>query len=106
MRVGEFYVLCGLADETGLLWYETKFSKLTVKANKGVGPIAMVADWQSRAALTVGNRRLACVFKKILSVSGASTRLSVFRMFLSLSLSGATCASLCFSEFLWVSWLS
>ena len=47
MRVGEFYVLCGLADETGLLWYETKFSKqLTVKANKGVGPIAMAADWQ------------------------------------------------------------
>jgi len=47
MRVGEFYVLCGLADETGLLWYETKFSKqLTVKANRGVGPIAMAADWQ------------------------------------------------------------
>ena len=47
MRVGQFYVLCGLADETGLLWYETKFSKqLTVKANKGVGPIAMAADWQ------------------------------------------------------------
>lgn len=47
MRVGEFYVLCGLADETGLLWYETKFSKqLTVRANKGVGPIAMAADWK------------------------------------------------------------
>ena len=47
MRVGEFYVLSGLADETGLLWYETKFSKqLTVKANKGVGTIAMAADWQ------------------------------------------------------------
>ena len=47
MRVGEFYVLCGLADETGLLWYETKFSKqLSVKANKGVGQIAMAADWQ------------------------------------------------------------
>ncbi|HBW85086.1 MAG TPA: ABC transporter ATP-binding protein [Gammaproteobacteria bacterium] len=47
MRVGEFYVLAGLADETGLLWYETKFSKqLPVKANKGVGPIAMAADWQ------------------------------------------------------------
>ncbi len=47
MRVGEFYVLCGLADETGLLWYETKFSKqLMVKANKGVGPIAMAADWR------------------------------------------------------------
>jgi ABC-type glutathione transport system ATPase component len=47
MRVGEFYVLCGLADENGLLWYETKFSKLlTVKANKGVGPIIMKSTWQ------------------------------------------------------------
>ena len=47
MRVGDFYVLCGLADETGLLWYETKFSKmLTVKANKGVGPISMASNWQ------------------------------------------------------------
>ena len=46
MRVGEFYVLCGLADESGLLWYETKFSKLlTVKANKGVGPIIMKSTW-------------------------------------------------------------
>ena len=41
-----------LADETGLL-HETKFSKqLKVKANKGVGPIAMAADWQVRGALT------------------------------------------------------
>jgi hypothetical protein len=47
MRVGDFYVLCGLADETGLLCYETKFSKmLTVKANKGVGPISMASNWQ------------------------------------------------------------
>ena len=46
MRVGEYYVLCGLADESGLLWYETKFSKLlTVKANKGVGPIIMESAW-------------------------------------------------------------
>jgi ABC-type uncharacterized transport system ATPase subunit len=46
IRVGEFYVLCGLADESGLLWYETKFSKLlTVKANKGVGPIIMKSTW-------------------------------------------------------------
>ena len=51
MRVSEFCVLCGLADETGLLWYETKFSKqLKVKANKGVGPIAMAADWRSRGS--------------------------------------------------------
>ena len=36
MRVGEFYVLCGLADETGLLWYETKFSKqLTGQSQQG-----------------------------------------------------------------------
>lgn len=47
MRVGEFYVLCGLADESGLLWYETRFSKLLhVKANKGVGPITMASEWQ------------------------------------------------------------
>lgn len=46
VRVGEFYVLCGLADESGLLWYETKFSKLlSVKANKGVGPIIMDSTW-------------------------------------------------------------
>lgn len=46
VRVGEFYVLCGLADESGLLWYETKFSKLlTIKANKGVGPIIMHSTW-------------------------------------------------------------
>ncbi len=46
MRVGEYYVLGGLADKSGLLWYETKFSKqLSVKANKGVGPITMDSDW-------------------------------------------------------------
>ncbi len=46
MRVGEYYVLGGLADASGLLWYETKFSKLLrIKANKGVGPITMVSGW-------------------------------------------------------------
>jgi len=46
MRVGGFYVLGGLADKSGLLWYETKFSKLlTVEANKGVGPIIMESQW-------------------------------------------------------------
>ena len=40
MRVGDFYILGGLADKSGLLWYERKFSKLFhVDANKGVGPI-------------------------------------------------------------------
>ena len=47
MRVGEFYVLGGLADKSGLLWYETKFSKLlAMEANKGVGPMIMKCDWQ------------------------------------------------------------
>ncbi len=46
MRVGEYYVLGGLADKSGLLWYETKFSKLLrIKATKGVGPITMVSGW-------------------------------------------------------------
>ena len=46
MRVGDFYVLGGLADKSGLLWYETKFSKLlSMSANKGVGPITMQATW-------------------------------------------------------------
>ncbi len=46
MRVGDFYVLGGLADKSGLLWYETKFSKLLhVEANKGVGPIIMRSEW-------------------------------------------------------------
>ncbi|MDA1370911.1 MAG: polysaccharide ABC transporter ATP-binding protein [Proteobacteria bacterium] len=46
MRVGDFYVLGGLADKSGLLWYETKFSKqLHVEANKGVGAIIMHSDW-------------------------------------------------------------
>jgi len=46
MRVGDFYVLGGLADKSGLLWYETKFSKLLhVEANKGVGPLIMQSKW-------------------------------------------------------------
>jgi ABC-type polysaccharide/polyol phosphate transport system ATPase subunit len=46
MRVGDFYVLGGLADKTGLLWYETKFSKsLHVEPNKGVGSIIMKSEW-------------------------------------------------------------
>lgn len=47
MRVGDFYVLGGLADKSGLLWYETKFSKLMhIDANKGVGPILMESEWE------------------------------------------------------------
>lgn len=46
MRVGEFYALGGLADKSGLLWYETKFSKLLhIEANKGVGPLIMESSW-------------------------------------------------------------
>ncbi len=46
MRVGDFYVIGGVADPSGLLWYETKWSKLLhVEPNKGVGPIIMESDW-------------------------------------------------------------
>ena len=46
MRVGDFYILGGLADKSGLLWYERKFSKLLhIDANKGVGPIIMDSEW-------------------------------------------------------------
>ena len=47
MRVGDFYVIGGVADASGLLWYETKWSKLLhVEPNKGVGPIIMESDWK------------------------------------------------------------
>lgn len=46
MRIGEFYVLGGMADKSGLLWYESKFSNLlTIATNKGVGPIIMKSAW-------------------------------------------------------------
>jgi ABC-type glutathione transport system ATPase component len=46
MRVGDFYIIGGLADASGLLWYETKYSKLMhVAPNKGVGPLIMESDW-------------------------------------------------------------
>jgi len=49
MRVGSYYVVGGLSDDTGLLWYETRFSKLlTVEANKGVGPFIMPSEWSVR----------------------------------------------------------
>jgi len=51
MRVGDFYVIGGLADASGLLWYETKWSNLLhVEPNKGVGPIIMESDWQIDSA--------------------------------------------------------
>ncbi len=47
MRVGEFYALGGLADKSGLLWYETKFSKLLcMKPTRGVGPMIMKCGWK------------------------------------------------------------
>ena len=47
MRVGEFYVLGGVADESGLLWYELKLSKaIKVKPSKGLGTLIMNASWE------------------------------------------------------------
>lgn len=46
MRVGEFYVIGGVADSSGLLWYETRLSKLIkIKTTKGVGSVLMRIDW-------------------------------------------------------------
>ena len=46
MRVGEYHVLGGLADKSGLLWYETRTSApLSVKPTRGVGPVVMASDW-------------------------------------------------------------
>jgi len=46
MRTGEFFVLGGLADKSGLLWYETKFSSaLSMTSTKGVGPLIMDSTW-------------------------------------------------------------
>ena len=46
MRTGEFFVLGGLADKSGLLWYETKFSSaLSMASTKGVGPLIMNSTW-------------------------------------------------------------
>ena len=46
MRVGEFHVLGGVADASGLLWYEVKLSKLIkIKPNKGVGSLIMKVEW-------------------------------------------------------------
>ena len=49
MRVGGYYVIGGLSDDTGLLWYETRYSKLlAVEASKGVGPLVMPSEWSVR----------------------------------------------------------
>lgn len=46
MRTGNFHVLGGVADESGLLWYETKLSKeIRINVNKGWGPLVMPCEW-------------------------------------------------------------
>lgn len=46
MRTGSFNVLGGVADPSGLLWYDTKLSKeVRVNTIKGLGPLVMHSDW-------------------------------------------------------------
>lgn len=46
LRIGKFNVLGGVADDSGLLWYETRLSKeITIKPNKGLGPYVMPSTW-------------------------------------------------------------
>ncbi len=47
IRSGQFSVLGGVADRSGLLWYETRFTQpIRVLANKGVGPLTMASSWK------------------------------------------------------------
>ena len=46
LRAGKFHVLGGVADESGLLWYETRLSpELHIRPNKGVGTLRMRSTW-------------------------------------------------------------
>jgi len=46
MRTGSFNLLGGVADPSGLLWYDTKLSKeVRVNTVKGLGPLVMRSDW-------------------------------------------------------------
>lgn len=46
MRSGNFYVLGAVADRTGLLWSESRFSKpISMEATKGVGQLIMAGEW-------------------------------------------------------------
>ena len=47
LRVGNFHVLGGINDASGLLWYETKLSKeITGKTSKGLGVFVMKSEWK------------------------------------------------------------
>jgi len=47
MRSGQFYVLGGIADRSGLLWHETRFSKpFSMETGRGVGPLIMDSRWR------------------------------------------------------------
>lgn len=46
LRVGRFHVLSGVADESGLLWYDTKLSKeMKIRPGKGWGTLVMRSSW-------------------------------------------------------------
>ena len=46
LRVGKFHVLSGVADESGLLWYDTRLSKeININPGKGWGTLVMRSSW-------------------------------------------------------------
>lgn len=46
LRVGKFHVLSGVADESGLLWYDTRLSKeISINPGKGWGTLVMRSSW-------------------------------------------------------------
>ncbi len=50
LRVGSFDLLGAVADESGLLWYETKYiGPFTIATQKGVGWVALKGKWSVNA---------------------------------------------------------
>ncbi|HLT64409.1 MAG TPA: hypothetical protein VKZ92_07800, partial [Pseudohongiella sp.] len=46
LRAGNFHVLGGVCDDSGLLWYETRLSKeVKIRPNKGLGIFVMPSEW-------------------------------------------------------------
>lgn len=46
LRTGAFHVLAGVAEDSGLLWYETRLShEITIEPGKGIGAYVMPSEW-------------------------------------------------------------
>ncbi len=47
LRIGSFMLLGAVSDDTGLLWYDSKYiGPITVEAGKGMGTISLKGTWK------------------------------------------------------------